>query len=157
MARLHLKYKREHFDERFLMLSDRFINEIGAWRHDRAMKDRLYFTWLHGASAIYNLPTPTLFVPDPYAPHGTPGNYLLGTEGPTVYLARHSVVSMFHQFHHHMEACWTEGDWVHQSGDQAQAWACSLFYQTNKKAFRRAVRTATVAGVTPADLLKTAA
>jgi hypothetical protein len=85
------------------------------------------------------------------------GRYEETPTGGTIILVKYSVVSLFHQFRHHMVAhmdAEQHDKEVAPPREDAQAWACSLFYRTDKRKFRRAVRKHRVAGVYPPDLLK---
>lgn len=168
MARLHLKFKRDAYDAHIIELTERFFEE----RYGARMRRRkglqnlplhtLFDSWVHGACIVYGLPFPA-FVVDPKAPtpHGfytTVGFYTPPAEGnPTgsITLRRYSAISLFHQFRHHMQAHGHPEPWDHDKhGRDAQQWACSLFYQCDKRTFRKWVRRGRIAGVTPDDLLK---
>jgi hypothetical protein len=158
VARLHLKFSEEAFDPRIVELTHRFFDlRKQVRRGDDVLRGRLFDTWLHGACLVYDLPFPAL-VMDPKArpPHGmmiNVGWYEAQGVG-TVHLVKWSAISLFHQFRHHMQAH-TEDHWDHdRHGQDAQEWACSLFYRTDKKLFRKWVRRGRIAGVYPGDLLK---
>lgn len=159
MARLHLKFTEDAFDGRILELTQRFFQQrshIG-WKADDYLKGRLFDTWLHGACIVYGLPFPALDMnPKARPPHGMMidvGWYDAEGVG-TIHLKKFSAISLFHQFRHHMQAH-TGSNWSHdQHGQDAQEWACSLFYRTDKKLFRKWVRRGRIAGVHESDLLK---
>jgi hypothetical protein len=157
MARLHLKFKKDSFDPRLRELTDRFFLERRRARIKKTHAQSILFdTWLHGACMVHELPLPSLIM-DPKAP--TPSGFMTNVgyydaENMTIVLRKWSAISLFHQFRHHMQRFATE-TWDHETdGRDAQQWACSLFYQTDKRRFRRWVRRGRVAGVTEQDLLK---
>ena len=161
MARLHMKFKREAFDPRMLELTERFFDARLMRNRKAEYRGQLFDTWLHGACIVYELPFPNLSM-DPKAP--TPHGFMTNVgyykpEGVgTIVLRKWSAISLFHQFRHHMQRFTDEmkdQQWDHDvHGQDAQEWACSLFYQTDKSLFRKWVRRGRVAGVKPEDLLK---
>jgi hypothetical protein len=157
VARLHIKYREGAFDERLLELTRRFI-EVRPWRGSYSERIRKFDIWLHGANLVYGMPQVALHVSPKMAPHGV-GRYVAATdEAPAmICLAKFSVISLFHQFRHHMQANAQAGayDTDEEGAQDAQAWACSLYYVTDTKRYRKAVRKGRVAGVKPNDLLKT--
>lgn len=160
MARLHLKYREDKFDPRLVELTRRFVNEVGPWRGDLAFRKRLFETWLHGACIVYgNVDPPVLHLLDVRPQDESVGRYVKAEEDglAQIVLPHPSIVSLFHQFRHHLQAS-ADPEWEHDDKSQeAQQWACSLYYVVNPRRFRRAVRRRRVVGVTPADLLKRAA
>lgn len=158
MARLHLRYRRDSFNDHVMMLTERFF-AVEPWRGSDEEKGRKFDTWLHGAAMAYGVPYPVLEVAPPKArPRGrSVGSYDPATG--TINLQRFSVISMFHQFRHHLQACTMEEGkaWTHDDekmAQDAQEWACSLFYIVAPRRFRRYVRRGRIAGVNPPDLLK---
>lgn len=151
MARLHIRFREDDIDPRLLELTARFF-QARPWLGDDLIKHRKFETWLHGACTLYRLPPVTLSVMPIQQKGPTYGEY--DADGPGILLRRFSVISLFHQFRHHMQANSTD-EWNHDNdGADAQAWACSLFYIIRPKKFRRWVRRGRVAGVYPPDLLK---
>lgn len=155
MARLHLRFQLKSYEPHLVELTERFFASH-PWSGSDRDRGRKFDTWLHGAAMVYGLPYPSLVVTPPqHRPKGqSVGRYDPDTA--TIHLQRFSVISLFHQFRHHMQACTTE-NWTHDNeatAQDAQEWACSLFYRLQPRRFRRFVRRGRVAGVKPADLLK---
>lgn len=156
MARLHIKYREDALDSRIVELTKRFI-EVRPWKGDYATRIRKFDIWLHGANTVYGMPQVALHVSPKMAPHGV-GRYVAADNGAPamICLAKFSIISLFHQFRHHMQANAQAGayDTDQEEAQDAQAWACSLYYVVDAKRYRNAVRKGRVAGVKPADLLK---
>lgn len=157
MAKLHIQYREDAINPRIVELTRRFIQNR-PWRGGRERKLRMFDTWLHGACIVYGIPHIKLVVAPKPVPRQV-GKYVEATDTDlaVVVLNRFSVISLFHQFRHHMQAH-SVADQVYKNDEQqatdAQAWACSLFYIVDTKRYRRAVRKGRVSGVQPADLLK---
>lgn len=154
MTRLHLQYREEAFDRRIIELTKRFIS-LNPW-HRKADHNRLFDAWLHGANIVYGLPEVLLTQQPTESGVGMYNPAEDGAGWPIITLHKWSLVSLFHQYRHHMQAnsqTTPYADEAEQATD-AQAWACSLFYVCDPKRFRRMVRLGRIAGVHPKDLLK---
>lgn len=163
-VRLHRVYKAEAFPEPILDLTLRFIKEK-PW--SKAVDNRhLFEVWLHGACLVYEVPCPVLVKTPHHGDRSRPtyGEYKKAEGTPenmfgVIVLRKWSVISLLHQFRHHMQA---NSDLLPketynssaEQGEDAQAWACSLFYNVAPRRFRRMARAGRVVGVTPEDLLK---
>lgn len=164
MARLHRTYKQEVFPEPLRDLTLRLI-KMKPWRKE-ADPEHLFKVWVHGACLFYQLPTPQMVKIDDHVSRRSPtyGEYKKAEASESnpfgvIVLRRWSVLSLMHQFRHHMQANRDEltqdpYDSDAEAGEDAQAWACSLFYAVAPRRFRRMVRAGRVIGVHPEDLLK---
>jgi len=148
MARLHRKYKHEAFDPRIRALTLQFV-KMRPWDRPDAETERLFRTWVHGACTVYQIPEPELVRIPVTVPSAEPtwGAYRENT----IFLRRWSMISLFHQFRHHMQEHAEEHDRTDDPED-AQAWACSLFYVVAPRRFRRMARAGRIVGVSAEDL-----
>jgi hypothetical protein len=159
MARLHIKFREDDIDPRIIELTTRLC-ELKPWAGPDDLKMVRYEIWLHGACMVYGIPEVTLVMQDQHTRRDIPtyGEYKKSEGGmqAVIILRKYSLISLFHQFRHHMQASVDEA-WEHMNSDKndAQAWACSLFYIVKPNRFRAMVRKGRVAGVKPEDLLKT--
>lgn len=161
MARLHKAYLRDAFDPRILELTERFV-VVKPWRNEDPLP--MYDAWVHGACIVYGVPAPVV-VKHPsqfqanrtratYGEYHAPGTELGGERG-LVVLRKWSLISLFHQFRHHLQH-YSDHNYRsdEEEGQDAQEWACSLLYLVAPRRFRRMVRAGRIMGVEPDDLLK---
>lgn len=145
-------YREEAFPDSILVLTKRFM-EMHPSRRDTPIS--VFNIWAHGAALAFEVPeVDVMYVPHPAGI----GEYKPETQMgiATIRLHKPSMISLFHNFRHHMQAnSEFNYDSPEHEGQDAQAWACSLYYVCNKTKFRKAVRKGMIAGVSPADLLKT--
>jgi hypothetical protein len=145
MARLHRRFTGIH--KTAVAKTQRFF-ESKPWSGSEDDQQTKFETWLRDVSAVYGVPQPTLTV--------TTESDRFGLVAPnTVYLNKFSVTSLFHAFRAHLQYVGTV-DVAFYNDDDAQAWACSLFYTCRPILFRKAVRDRRIAGVFPDDLLTSA-
>lgn len=144
MARLHLRFKNI---KPKTITATRALFEAGPWSGTDEEKQGKYELWLREVSAAYGIPTPTLEInfDNRYATY----------EWGRITLASWSVTTLFHDFRHHLQAMGACAADM-QDCDDAQAWACSLFYSVKPRMFRRRVREGRIMGVDADDLLTTA-
>lgn len=154
MARRHLTFRNFHTTT---LRATEELFTAGPWRGDDEERATKFETWLRRASDAYGIPAPTLEIVDDPAIEANGGVYDLGQ----ITLAKFSVILLFHQFRHHMQALGaaqveTTGfpniDLMTQEQD-AISWACSLFYKTRPIMFRKLVRNGSIRYVSPGDLL----
>lgn len=149
--RLHLVYKEEGFPDNILALTKRFM-EQKPWQPGTPIA--IFNIWSHGAALAFDLPECDVVFKR--HPAGI-GNYVAETETSiaTIELHKPSMISLFHNFRHHMQV---NSEFTYETdeheGQDAQAWACSLYYVVAPKRFRKAVRSDAIVGVGPNDLLK---
>lgn len=138
-----------NFHEATLDATDRLFKSR-PWRGTSAERSEKFVKWLRRASAAYDIPVPRLHVQPLVNDRGV---MLMGAyDHDVVVLSDYSVLTMFHEFRHHMQAHYvaaTESD----KEDDAVAWSCSLFHTVRPELFREAVMAGRVAFVEPADLL----
>lgn len=153
--RLHLTYREEAFPPAILDLTKRFM-ELKPWKPKTPIGT--FNLWTHGAALCFDIPeVDCIFKRHPAGI----GNYVSATEDQgggmlaIIELHKPSMISVFHQFRHHMQAN-AEYHYSNdtQAGQDAQAWAASLYYVVDPVRFRRAVRNDLIAGVNAGDLLK---
>ena len=151
MARLHLTYREDAFPPAMIDLTKRFM-ELKPWKSKTPIAT--FNLWTHGAVLCFDLPeVDCVFKRHPAGI----GNYVKATDDGVAIIELHkpSMISLFHQFRHHMQAN-AEYHYTsdQQTGQDAQAWAASLYYVVDPVRFRRAVRNDLIAGINAGDLLK---
>jgi hypothetical protein len=149
MARLHLKFRNIKPSTKTAATE---LFEDGPWTGTDDEKHLKYERFLRKASEAYGIPAPTLEI---RMEDGVQRASLSGYEWGRVTLGSWSVTSLFHQFRHHLQAMGCTTTDMHDC-DDAQAWACSLFYTVKPRMFRKRVREGRILGVNPDDLLTTA-
>ena len=149
--RLHLTYREPAFPPAIIDLTKRFM-ELKPSKPYTPIT--VFNIWAHGASLCFE--TTEVDVVFKRHPEGI-GNYVPETATSIAMIELHkpSMISLFHNFRHHLQA---HSEFKYESseheGQDAQAWACSLYYVCNPQQFRKAVRRDFIAGVGPSDLLK---
>jgi hypothetical protein len=156
MARRHLRFR--NFKTTTIRATDALFVD-GPWTGDDEHKATVFETWLRRVADAYGVPAPTLEISDDAQVAANGGVYELGQ----ITLPKYSVVLLFHQFRHHMQAMGVAG--VESTGypgrdmfiaeDDAISWACSLWYKVRPVSFRKAVRDGSIRYVRPQDLLAT--
>lgn len=145
MARLHMKFKRIHTKTK---AAAEALFAARPWSGTEEEQQSKFERFLRNASAVYSIPTPTLSV--------IPSLDVYGYVAPnTITLDKYSVISLFHSFRMHMQYMQTV-DVAFPDRNDAQAWACSLFYTIRPIQFRKMVRAGRIAGVHSTDLLSSA-
>lgn len=145
MARLHMRFR--NINRNVLACSQKFFDSK-PWSGSDDDKQDKFEGWLRKASEHYGIPQPTLSV--------TRESDVFGLVAPnTIVLDKYSVTSLFHAFRAHMQYTGAV-EVVFYDRNDAQAWACSLYYTCRPIAFRKAVRDGHIAGVRADDLLSSA-
>lgn len=141
--------------------------ESGPWSGTDEDRFQKFARWLVKASRGYGVPTPTLEVRDArwlrtrlgvYRPGSeTRGGYdLLHENGPIIYLSKYSVLTLFHEFRHHLQehGFLPEGNrgTLEECENDARGWSCSLFYKVKPRYFRKLVREGKIMYMSPNDL-----
>jgi excisionase family DNA binding protein len=145
MARLHIRFR--NINRNVIACSQRLFDSK-PWSGTDEDKQNKFEAWLRKASEHYGIPQPTLTV--------TRASDVFGLVAPnTIILDKYSVTSLFHSFRAHMQYTGTV-DVTFFDRQDAQAWACSLFYTCRPILFRKAVRSGAIAGVRADDLLSSA-
>ncbi len=104
--------------------------------------------WSDRVSDIYNLPAPSVV----YFP-GLPGEHGGGAytpENQVIWLAKPSIITMFHEFRHHMQLARGQKS----TEEDARGWSLSLYYRVRPQMFKRLVRQGRVHGMTVRDLCR---
>lgn len=125
-----------NFHSRTLDATDRLFRSRPWVDTENATSTEKFERWLRRVSAAYDLPVPDLaFSDDPRV------SFVFGCYRPSeqrIYLPKHSVVTLFHEFRHHMQH--RGADMVSQDVEEdARAWSLSLFYQVRPSLYWRAV------------------
>jgi hypothetical protein len=154
MARRHLAFKKFH--PTTVRATDEFFGSK-PWQGSEEQKQSKFETWLRRVSDAYGIPAPTLEIQLPDSRDDRSGYYNLGQ----ITLYKWSVITLFHQFRHHMQALGAAS--VEPTGDEvgdvlateqdAVNWACSLFYKVRPVRFRKLVRAGQIRYIHPDDLL----
>ena len=100
-------------------------------------------------SEIYGTETPAVELDPGQVPAGAFACYRPATR--TIYLKNYSLVSFLHEYRHHLQH---QGQVriVKDIEHDAQAWACSVFYNAAPGLFKKAVKAGRIMGVTAQDL-----
>lgn len=144
MSRMHLKFKNI---KPATVAATTELFTAGPWSGTDEEKQGKYELWLAKVSEAYGVPAPTLEI--------NFGNRFASYEWGRITLGAFSVTTLFHDFRHHLQAMGACAADM-QDCEDAQAWACSLFYACKPRMFRRRVREGRIMGVHPDDLLTTA-
>lgn len=125
-----------HIDRR-VRRATRALVVAKPWRLSPARQAGAFQAWLREASRVYGCPIPTLRF-DPAARHTGGGWYRPGNDGEIV-LDKCSVVTLLHEFRHHLQR--QPGFRSHVRGIEpdARAWSLSLFHRVAPRRFRRMV------------------
>lgn len=148
-VRYHRRFRNIRPEE--LKVTEGFFRG-GPWRGSDDERQTLYERWARLSAQVYDIPPPLLELrlgsPEPI--HG-PGTYEMGT----LVLYRWSVITLFHEFRHHMQflGIGPFEDAIARE-DDARAWSCSLFYSVRPVAFRKAVRQGRILFMTAEDLTR---
>jgi hypothetical protein len=107
------------------------------WAGTPDEKNLKFRRWLIRASSAYGMEVPEFAVVPPVE------CYLWGcydTVGRTIFLPRHSVVTLLHEFRHHMQNVHLRPrPWGYMGAEHdARAWSQSLFYQVRPELFTKA-------------------
>lgn len=151
--RYHLRFKRFHPGT--IRATDELFSSK-PWAGTDDEKQDKFERWLRQVSNVYSIPAPQLEITDDPLTLLMAGGYSAGT----MTLPKFSVLTMFHEFRHHMQFCGVgrAGD-IYGEGQamehDAAGWSCSLFYTVRPTLFRKAVRAGGVFHVQPEDLLRT--
>lgn len=106
------------------------------WVDTRRTRQEKYERWLQRTSAVYGVEAPFLaIVPSE--------NYDGAYWRRTILLPRYSVMTLLHEFRHHLQQ---HGDIGPFAGveDDARAWSMSLFYRVRPELFRQGVATGAI-------------
>jgi excisionase family DNA binding protein len=145
MARLHMKFRNIHTGARN---AGETLFASKPWEGSDEDKQSKFERFLAEASAAYGVPTPTFAV--------IPDTEVQGLVAPnTIVVAKYSVISVFSAFRQHLQYSGAV-DVQFRNPQDAQAWACSLFYTLRPIQFRKMVRAGRIWGVRPNDLLTSA-
>lgn len=120
-------------------------------------KTEKFKQWLSDVSRIYSIPVPTLVIGSEC------GSGLYNRLTQTIELPKHSVVSLLHEFRHHMQAQGLTRVRLDQTlyerftGESpvehdARGWSLSLFYKVKPRLFEKSVRSGKIFFVEPTDL-----
>ncbi len=153
MARYHLRFK--NFHPGTIRATDELFRSK-PWSGTDDEKQDKFERWLRQVANVYGIPAPQLEISDDPLTLLMAGGYSAGT----MTLPKFSVLTLFHEFRHHMQFCG-----VGRAGevygehtameDDAAGWGCSLFYKVRPTLFRKAVREGGVFHVQAEDLLRT--
>lgn len=145
MARLHLKFKNIHRKTRE---AGETLFKSKPWSGNEEEQQGKFERFLREASAVYSVPQPTLAI--------IPDLDVYGYVAPnTIVLDKYSVISLFNSFRLHLQYMGTV-DAPFPSRNDAQSWACSLFYTLRPIQFRKMVREGRIVSVRAHDLLTSA-
>lgn len=145
MARLHIRFRT--INKRTVRATQALFDSK-PWGGSEEEQQSKFELWLRKAAEIYSIPQPTLTV--------TQESDVYGLVAPnTIVLDKYSVTSLFHAFRAHMQYAGAV-DTAFYDRQEAQAWACSLFYTCRPILFRKMVRAGRIAGVRAHDLLSSA-
>lgn len=148
MARLHLRFRNI---KPSVKRATETLFDSKPWSGTDEEKQSKYERWLRDASSAYGIPAPTLEIREDVSVRRGSGGYSWGR----ITLGAWSLTTMFHQFRHHLQAMGACGA-EYGDCDDAQAWACSLFYAVKPRMFRKRVREGRIIGVDADDLLTSA-
>lgn len=144
--RHHLQFN--NFHSSILKATDKLFRSK-PWRGDDEEQFVKYERWLRSACEAYRIKPVALEI------HHGRFSASYQAEPPTIILNKYSVLSLFHEFRHHMQM--QDVARVHagslEGEHDARGWSCSLFYRSRPTLFRKAVRNGGVLFVVPEDLL----
>jgi hypothetical protein len=153
MARYHLRFKRFH--PATLRATDELFKSK-PWEGTDDEKQDKFERWLRQVANVYGIPAPQLEIADDPLTLLMAGGYQAGA----MTLPKFSVLTMFHEFRHHMQFCGVGRASEVYGQDRAMeedaaGWSCSLFYTSRPTLFRKAVRAGGVFHVQADDLMRT--
>lgn len=138
---------RRPYHERFRNFHPRTISATsrlfrsGPWTGPPERQQDRFERWLRRCSRAYRVPPPDLRIVPPEECGGY-GRY--DAENCAILLPRFSVLTLFHEFRHHMQFCGVtsvpfprNAREISRSESDARAWSQSLFYRVRPERYQR--------------------
>lgn len=148
MARLHRRFRNL---KPSTISATEALFASGPWTGTDEERQSKFERWLAAASECYGVPRPTF-------EKVTTDALMRGTHAYTwgrITINNWSVITLMHAFRHHLQAMGAVAA-EYSDCEDAQAWACSLFYTVKPRLFRKRVREGRIIGVAALDLLSSA-